>query len=228
MENYGLRPLLFYLRCINDEDELEDLIKREIDVRERFVLCDSPNARNSKWVQAEVKYIKTQTNKIVEQININDTQINIEKQVKQLLFRSTIFLSYQSSDFTLAKELAEKLRQYEYLVFAGDKEVLLGSNFVKDIKVNIQESANKGYVFYFIGENIHNSHWQKEELYMALGSDASIVFIQLSSYSIKDLYPDIQKNYICINVNGIKSLQAKVDMIFNRFKIIDNEKFHSQ
>ena len=58
LEDNGLEPICFYLRCLSDNDEILDLIKREIDAREWFLLVDSENARQSKWVKTEVEYIK--------------------------------------------------------------------------------------------------------------------------------------------------------------------------
>ena len=36
LEQDGFEPLCFYLKCLSDDSEIEDLIKREIDARE----CD--------------------------------------------------------------------------------------------------------------------------------------------------------------------------------------------
>ena len=44
LEDSGFRPILFYLKCMEDEEEINDLLKREIDARRRLILCDSPNA----------------------------------------------------------------------------------------------------------------------------------------------------------------------------------------
>ena len=57
LEEEGLRPLMFFLLCLENEEEIDDLIKREINCRTRFILCDSVNAQASKWVQKEVEYI---------------------------------------------------------------------------------------------------------------------------------------------------------------------------
>ena len=51
LEGQSLRPLMFFLHCLSDDEEIDSLIKREIDCRTRFILCDSENARASKWVQ---------------------------------------------------------------------------------------------------------------------------------------------------------------------------------
>ena len=51
LEENGFEPLCFYLKCLTDKDEVDGLIKREIDAREWFVYVDSPNARDSEWVR---------------------------------------------------------------------------------------------------------------------------------------------------------------------------------
>lgn len=59
LERDDFRPIMFFLKCLEDNDEIDDLIKREIDVRTRFILCDSENARKSDWVQKEIEYIES-------------------------------------------------------------------------------------------------------------------------------------------------------------------------
>lgn len=66
LEESGHRPLLFYLKCFDDfenlsveqQNRLEELIYAEISARKWFVLCDSKNARESAWVQKEAAFIK--------------------------------------------------------------------------------------------------------------------------------------------------------------------------
>ncbi len=58
LEEKEHHPLMFFLKCLSDEDEIDDLIRREIEVRSWFILCDSENARNSAWVQQEIEIIK--------------------------------------------------------------------------------------------------------------------------------------------------------------------------
>ncbi len=50
LENKGYRPIMFYLKCLDDNSEIDNLIKREIDCRAYFILCDSNNSRHSTWV----------------------------------------------------------------------------------------------------------------------------------------------------------------------------------
>jgi hypothetical protein len=40
-ERLHANPLLFFLMCLNDDEEVDSLIKREITARKFFLLCDS-------------------------------------------------------------------------------------------------------------------------------------------------------------------------------------------
>ena len=41
LEKDGFEPLCFYLKCLSNANEIEDLIKREIDAREWFIFVNS-------------------------------------------------------------------------------------------------------------------------------------------------------------------------------------------
>jgi hypothetical protein len=56
LEGHGHHPLMFFLKCLGDDDEIDGLIRREISARSWFILCESANTI-SKWVQAEVQII---------------------------------------------------------------------------------------------------------------------------------------------------------------------------
>ena len=71
LEENGLEPICFYLRCLSDDDEILDLIKREIDAREWFLLVDSKNARESNWVKTEVEYIKMKDSKKIISVSLD-------------------------------------------------------------------------------------------------------------------------------------------------------------
>ena len=55
LEENGHNPLLFHLKCLSNETEINDLLKREIDARNWFVLCDSEHARTSPYVSTEIE-----------------------------------------------------------------------------------------------------------------------------------------------------------------------------
>ena len=48
LEKRKFKPLMFFLKCLENDTEIDSLIKREINCRYRFILCDSANAQASK------------------------------------------------------------------------------------------------------------------------------------------------------------------------------------
>ncbi len=116
LEEAGGQPILFFLKCVSDHDELDDLIRREIRSRSVFLLCDSPSARESKWVQDEIACVRELTGKIVEELQLDG---DWEKQlgaITRLIFRSTVFLSYS--------------RRYDHDLVDSVKRVLLAKGLV--------------------------------------------------------------------------------------------------
>lgn len=89
LEEEGLRPLMFFLLCLENEEEINDLIKREINCRTRFILCDSVNAQASKWVQKEVEYIKSK-DRIYEIVDLNTPIDKIRQQLKTICSKNSI------------------------------------------------------------------------------------------------------------------------------------------
>ena len=76
LERRGHNPVLFFLKCMEtteaDDRLLWQLIEREIKAREWFILCDSPNARNSAAVWREMELVKSMARegKVVETIDL--------------------------------------------------------------------------------------------------------------------------------------------------------------
>ena len=116
LEKNSFRPLMLFLKCLNDDDEIDDLIKREIDSRGRFILCDSENARNSAWVQREIGYIKSK-NRIFQTIDIDAPIEVVQKQVEQFYKRNSVFISYNVTserDASLADKLKLRLTEKQF------------------------------------------------------------------------------------------------------------------
>ena len=81
LEERGHFPLLFFLRCLTDESELESLLQREIEARDFFLLCNSENAAASRFVAEEVDYIKSLAGKIYETVDLDS---NWEAQIEAI------------------------------------------------------------------------------------------------------------------------------------------------
>ena len=78
-ETFFYEPILFFLKCLSDDNEIQNLIEREISERIWFVYCDSENARNSMYVNKERQYVKklVENGKKINILNIELDKFNI-------------------------------------------------------------------------------------------------------------------------------------------------------
>ena len=171
LEEKSFRPIMFYLKCLNDDDEVNELIKREIDSRNRFVLCDSKNARVSRWVKTEVDYIKSKE-RMYHVINLEKDLKNIKKQIDSFIFRSSIFISYTHHDAILAKRIMKELKKNDFRIinndFLSEQNLFTSGSFVESIKDNIEEASNNGYVIILLSKHSIQSSWVLHETQFAL------------------------------------------------------------
>lgn len=121
LESLGLEPLLFYLKCLSDEDEIDDLIKREINVREWFIYMDSPNARASKWVKKEREIIESYPNKKVFNIDLNQDYESQKAIIDHITRQIKVYISYARKDKQIFQSIREKLLNYDMQVWSDEE-----------------------------------------------------------------------------------------------------------
>ena len=178
LEEQSLRPLMFFLHCLNDDDEIDSLIKREIDCRTRFILCDSENARKSHWVQKEVEYIKSQ-NRICETIDLSKSMNEIMSTLQDFINKTRIFISYNREEYPLAEMVYNRLLQLDFAVYidrAWDFKSAYHQNY-KDALDFLENSVVKanGYVVEIMNERVLNpSSGSRYELIKAMRDNKSI------------------------------------------------------
>lgn len=166
LESLQYKPLLFFLKCLEDDNEIFELIKREIKVRDRFILCDSKNSRDSEWVQKEVEFIKS-LNRPYEIIDIDGTEEEINNSIRVFDRRSTIFI--WSTDNVMAELISNRFKQRafkvcmlpdfyfkEYYYFKTGSPDLVSNDFF--------EVSGNGYVLLIISRKLT----EKESMYMDL------------------------------------------------------------
>ena len=92
LEEVGFYPIMLYLKCFENapNENILEFLKKEIDARQRFVLCQSENSLNSYWVRKEVEYIKA-TGRPYEVIDLNDMD-KIDDRVQSLTKRSFVLI----------------------------------------------------------------------------------------------------------------------------------------
>ena len=212
LEERGFEPLIFYLKCLNDDSEIENLIRREIDEREWFIYVDSENSRNSRWVRSERDYISSLPGKKVFTIDLSR---DITAQLKHITSQLQVFVSYSAKDSKLARLIAEKLVAEDLLVFM-DTDIKPGASFHEQIRSAIDASARSGFV---VTENMLDSQSVKEEFSLATQMGGRIVPVYVDDAMLSDdlllLIGDIQGVHIS-SLPTEEELQKLVESILQR------------
>ena len=175
LEKLGFEPLMFYLKCLSDENEIEDLIKREIDERDWFIYVDSNNARNSKWVKTEREYIENFADKKVFTINLNDDLEKQLKNIEHIAKQMKVFISYSSKDRALKERISQRLLQKDMLIIDEEDNVFGGFNYQMQAKKMIKAAAREGFVLLLVTENSYQSVYIEYEIKYAKKSNGKII-----------------------------------------------------
>lgn len=165
MESLGANPILFFLKSVTDDHELDGLIKREIAARNIFFLCDSDHARRSKWVQDElaiVASLRRQSLIKVHSISLNSPWETQRAVIHLALKAATIFLSYSWNDKDLVCPYIDFLTSKDLAVFSHD-QVKIGENWQSRLETEIKAAAFAGYFIVFLSESFFRSRWSQAE-----------------------------------------------------------------
>lgn len=181
LEERSCRPLMFYLKCLSNDDEIDDLIKREIDCRTRFIICDSENSQASKWVQSEVKYIQSQ-HRTYETIDLSQNDDEIKKQLDKFVKSTQIFLSYSRNDFELVNTVYSHISKYDIRCFWDAKDLALGI-FQEQINEAIHLAKDFGFVVFFASEHSLSSLFCMNEIQESVKVGANLFILVLDEYA---------------------------------------------
>ena len=173
LEKRKFKPLMFFLKCLEDDTEIDSLIKREIDCRYRFILCDSTNAKASKWVQEEVRYIKEEKNRFYETINLDEMSIEkIDEKLREFEQRSLVTILSQQTNMDKALKIAKDISNYSFRIKYGDISNIIAKKDV--LTKTIKKCADTGIVLLMC----NNSETFINYIYATL--------VDLSKYEEKD------------------------------------------
>lgn len=199
-EKNGVIPITFFLDEKNDNIRIDKLIKDEIDCRVWFVYCKSAAARNSKWVQSELAYIKKANRQIDIEIDLDqsfsDTYLHsnvasaIRLQIEAIKRASSIFCTY-------AKEDERALNQINKYLISKNCDVYtysLGGKWAPEDTYSIQHSS--AVVAYISKESLKSEYvvkmlelavkWEKPFLPVFL-DDIDVLKNQEAFRFLKDL-----------------------------------------
>lgn len=183
LEQEGFEPLCFYLKCLSDDSEIEDLIKREIDAREWFIFANSENSRKSKWVTLEREYITRTNSKKIITIDLDDKK-GISDAVNGILHNLRIFISYSSKDSQIARRIKDKLEEKDYLVFFAPDSIPVGSDYQQIITRAITEASREGCVLALLSASSINSAWVTKEIGYAISKGGNVIPVLLGDIEL--------------------------------------------
>ncbi len=217
LEAMGFEPLLFYLKCLNDDDEIENLIKREIDEREWFIYVDSANSRASKWVSSEREYIASLTGKKVMTIDLNG---DITRQVDAIGRSLKVFISGPARQRALTEQIEKALVDRDFLVL-NSEHLSADGIFAEEVESMIDEASREGFVLLLITPESADSRFVEQELRAALHAGGKIVPVYVDdavlSPELQQLVGDIQGVHISATPTK-EELEAIISEIEHRIE----------
>jgi hypothetical protein len=163
LEQMGHHPLMFFLKCLDDSDEIDGLIRREIEARSWFILCNTSNSRKSRWVKAELQIIGGLPEKTYEEIDLDDPDLDLDAGLYTITHRASVFLSYHRSDAARAHRIRQALLAKDFGVFS-DLELAAGENWRERVESELENAARRGAVLVLLSVESVRSRWQQSEM----------------------------------------------------------------
>jgi hypothetical protein len=193
VEAAGGEPILFFLKCLSDHDEIHELIKREIEARNFFLLCDSSNAKSSKWVQDEIAHVNSLQEKKTERIDLDaDWQSQI-RGIEAIVRQATVFMSYAQRDEGAIEPVRAALIANDFSVWTPSHDLRDSDSIDKQISSAIKDAAKFGFFIHFLSRASLASKWAADELGEALRlgvGDRYIPILLEPESAIRDLMPE--------------------------------------
>ena len=215
IEVAGGEPILFFLKCLSDHDEINELIKREIEARNFFLLCDSSNARSSKWVRGEITHVNSLQEKKIEIIDLDaDWQSQISG-IEAIVRHATVFMSYAHRDEGAIAPVRATLIANDFSVWDPSHDLRAGDSFAEQISSAIEDAAKFGFFIHFLSRASLESKWAAHELEEALSlglRDRYIPILLEPQSAIADLMPESVRARQSINYSerNIRALMPQL------------------
>ena len=182
LEEYGLEPILFYLRSMDDGNPsraelLKKLICDEIDAREFFLYVSSKNAERSQWVQDELTHVRQNAPQKITVLDLERDGDRINEWMEQFVCRLRVFISYARQDAMLAARLQNALLARDFRVYDMEKSIGAGDVWSECVRHTISDVSEAGHVLVLVTENSLRSSAVRQELETALNQQKPITSI---------------------------------------------------
>ena len=225
LEMLGFEPLMFFLKCLSDENEIEELIKREIDERDWFIYADSPNARASNWVKTEREYIESLDGKNVFTIDLKSSLDEQLKKIEHIARQMKVFISCSRKDYEIKEKIKEKLISRDLMVF-GEEDLYAGSSWDGQTESAIAESARNGFVLLILSKSSVDSQYVKDELRYAQKCNAKIIPVYVDDARLSSEMFDLIADMPGINISTSPSdseLERLLNLILSRVEYYESD-----
>lgn len=217
LEQEGFEPLCFYLKCLNDDSEIEELIKREIDAREWFIFVDSENSRRSRWVQLEREYINRTNKKKIVTLDMENPK-SFDLTINKILHNLRVCVVSSGVDSLLAERLENKLKEKDYLVF-GRTSYRGENNFWKKTKKEVAQAAKEGCVIALLSKTSMLSVYTEWQVRAVSGRGGNIIPVLIDGAELDEKYSRWLSNlpkYHLSSDAGDGEIEALLDQIGDR------------
>ncbi len=214
LEEKGFDPLCFYMQCLTDEDEIEGLLKKEIDARDWFAFMESPNSLQSAWVKKERDYIRNSRDKKIIHYNLQE---NSPKDIaNQIADYMTVYVCYSARERQYGRPLAKALSNMEFRVYdrCGDEaDDLLSPDSLMRTEEAIRKAGERGCFLYLMTEKSKQALIMHRELEYAIMYGARIVvaFLGVSEGDIPLKLRYLIRNAACTEIG--EDMQAAAEQI---------------
>jgi hypothetical protein len=168
LESVGAEPILFFLKCLSDHDEIDDLIKREIEARYFFLLCDSREARKSMWVKDEIAHVQSLTGRIIEVINLDADWRSQLSRITDLVASASAFICCSLKDQKDAEKIERILTLHDFSTFDPISDISAGENFSRAIEEALELALRYGFFLHLLSIHSLSSEWCMKEAEIAV------------------------------------------------------------
>lgn len=229
LEALEYEPLLFHMKCLDDDNEtLEDFIKKEIDARNIFVYCKSRNAESSPWVQKELEYIKSTSDKRLYEIDIerplSETLVSFLLTLAEIIKKNKVFISCSHKDRVISDIITMHLEKNGYEVMRYNT---LDLNENENHENDIRFIAENGIFLPIITRNFLGSIWCMSEVEKVLyGDNKQVIFkpvyVNLLPMVAERYMPSEARLYSAFSLGGIENMTKEDMKSLLRFIETDN------
>ena len=177
LEERGFDPLCFYLQCLTDDDEVEGLLKREIDAREWFAFMESRHSMESAWVAKEREYIQSRGGKKILYYRLQDC--SPDEIAGQIIDNMTVYVCYSERDREYGRFVSESLSSMDFRVFdrcdsEANGDDVFSERYLEQTKNAIREAAEHGCFLFLVTDYSRQALMMRKELEYAVSYNAAV------------------------------------------------------